>query len=84
MKQLNKAYILFQLREAAESIRTLIQEIEDDPDYDIGAYTVDMMHLYHHVNTAWNARYSTKEESDACSEEDYERWRRYPNDLEIT
>lgn len=84
MKQLNEAYISFHLREAAESIRERIEAIESDPEYEIGSYTADMMHLYHHVNTAWNARFSSEEESEACSEENFERWRQYPSDLQMT
>jgi hypothetical protein len=42
-----------------------------------------MSHLYHHVNTAWNARNSTNEESMECSDEDFNRWGRYPSDLEV-
>jgi hypothetical protein len=38
-------------------------------------------HLYHHPNTAWNAREESSERVTACSEEDFDRWRRFPQDL---
>jgi hypothetical protein len=32
-----------------------------------------MAHLYHHLNTAWNARESSEERARVCSQEDYEQ-----------
>jgi hypothetical protein len=43
-----------------------------------------MEHLYHHVNTAWNARDSSAERADACSQEDFDCWRQFPQDIEFT
>lgn len=80
--RLNTNYILFHLREAAEAAQQTVAEIERQSDYDIGSYIVDMMHLYHHVNTAWNARFATPEQAKACTEDDYERWSQFPSDLQ--
>jgi hypothetical protein len=40
-----------------------------------------MEHLYHHLNTAWNARDESPEGVAATSEEDFQRWRQFPEDL---
>ena len=78
---MNTDFLLFNLREAQEEIEKTIRDLETDSDYGEPEFSVAMMHLYHHVNTAWNARESTSEQSKACSDEDFNRWGRYPTDL---
>jgi hypothetical protein len=78
---MNKEYVLYNLKEAMKQLASTIRELEKNNDYDNGEYFVDMQHLYHHVNTAWNSRESTKEESKICIEEDFEKWRQFPSDI---
>jgi hypothetical protein len=80
---MNKNFLLFNLREAQEEITKTINDLETDAEYDEPEFSVAMMHLYHHVNTAWNARHSTPEQSKNCSDADFNRWGAYPNDLEL-
>ena len=80
---MNKPHILFHLTEAREAIQKLIEELQSDQDYQFGNYRVDMEHLYHHVNSAWNGRDASKEAVDACSQEDFRRWRQFPTDIEL-
>jgi hypothetical protein len=42
-----------------------------------------MQHLYHRLNTAWNARDESPERLAATSEEDFHRWRQFPEDLSL-
>jgi hypothetical protein len=79
---MNKSAILFNLVEAKEELDRTIEELETDSEYGEPELSVAMMHLFHHVNTAWNARHSTPEEWKICSDEDFNRWGRYPTDLE--
>jgi hypothetical protein len=81
---MNKDHILFHLREAHEELTHTIQEIEQDPEYDIGEYIVAMMHLYNHINTAWNGRDASPERAQACTEEDFVRWRQFPSDIDMS
>jgi hypothetical protein len=81
---MNNDYVLFHLREAADELRTTIRELETDPEYGYGDFVVAMMHLYHHVNTAWNAKEATQEQAAACSDEDFHRWRQFPADLDMS
>lgn len=81
---MNKEYILYHLKEAHEELTRTIREIEHSPDYDFGEYVVMMTHLYHHINTAWNARDASHKQADTCSEEDFERWRQFPNDIDLS
>jgi hypothetical protein len=59
---MNKHAILSNLTEALEQLRSTIENIKTDPEYEIGTYKVEMSHLYHHLNTAWNGRNCTDEE----------------------
>ncbi|MBK6698686.1 MAG: hypothetical protein IPG55_02040 [Saprospiraceae bacterium] len=78
---MNNEYIIYNLKEALEQLGATIKNLELDNTYDNGDYLVEMQHLYHHINTAWNARVSTKEESHNCIEQDFERWRQFPKDI---
>jgi len=80
---MNKHYVLFHLKEAAEQLEETIGELQSAPDYDFGEYMVDMSHLYHHVNTAWNARDESKEVVEECSEENFNKWRAFPSIEEL-
>ena len=80
---MNTNFLLFNLGDAREELDKTISDLETDADYGEAELSVAMMHLYHHVNTAWNAPNSTPEESKNCSDEDFNRWGRYPNDLEL-
>jgi hypothetical protein len=80
---MNREYILYNLKAASEELTNTIKEIEDNETYEYGDYWVGIQHLYHHINTAWNARESTKEESDVCSESNFYKWRTFPTDLHM-
>ncbi len=77
---MNKDFVLFNLREAHQALQRLIGDIESQPDYDYGEYIVKMTHLYHHVNTAWNAQDVNQERAKKCNEEDFFKWRQFPKD----
>ena len=80
---MNHNYILFNLREATEELERTIREIEANPDYDVGEMTVAFSHLYHHINTAWNARNASQEEAEECSEDNFRAWRAFPSAEEL-
>jgi hypothetical protein len=78
---MNRDHTLFHLREAAEELQRTIGAVESTPEYDYGEFVVAMQHLYHHLNTAWNARDESSERVAACSDGDFVRWRQFPQDL---
>ncbi len=78
---MNKEYILYNLRDALKQLESIIKDIENDSEYEIGEYIIDMQHLYHHINTSWNARDASKAESEECSEENFVKWRQFPIDI---
>lgn len=81
---MNREWILLHLKEASEELTRTIQEMEQDPEYDFGEYLVAMMHLYNHLNTAWNSRDATPERVKACTYEEFERWRQFPTDIDMS
>ncbi|HEY3124248.1 MAG TPA: hypothetical protein VGK70_09320 [Thermoanaerobaculia bacterium] len=75
---MNREFVLFNLREALEELERTIKEIETDPEYEEGDFMPAMTHLYHHVNTAWNARDASQEKAEAGNEEDFVAWNQFP------
>lgn len=69
-------YTLWNLRHAAEELASIIASVESEGDEGIDA--VAFGHLYHHLNTAWNAREATQDQADKCSESDFYLWRDFP------
>jgi len=80
---MNKEYILYNLKEALKQLSNTIHDLETDKNYEYGDFRVDMEHLYHHVNTAWNAKNSSEEESRECSESNFQIWRQFPVDIDL-
>jgi hypothetical protein len=37
--------------------------------------------MYHHLNSAWNGRNATDEQWRECTDEDYQKWQKFPQDL---
>ena len=80
---MNRNVVLFHLREAAEQLKETIQELENSTDCDKTEYQGDMSHLYHHLNTAWNGRDQTDAKHAEGTQEDFERFRRFPIESEL-
>ena len=80
---MNRQFVLHNLKEAAESLANLVGEFESSSEYEEPELRVDLGHVYHHLNTAWNARMSTDEEAEVCSPEDFSRWRVFPESSEF-
>jgi hypothetical protein len=81
---LNREYVLHNLREAREDLGRSIAEFVADANYSEAEFYVVMQHLYHHLNTAWNARESSEGQAQECSAEDFDRWRQFPVDLDLS
>jgi hypothetical protein len=78
--RMNKDYVLYNLDEAQKALGEIIADMRSNRDYNYGEYIVDITHVYHHLNTAWNARDADKAATDKCSEEDFIRWRQFPTE----
>jgi len=78
---MNSKYIQYNLREAKDSIDLILKEIGANSDYDSEELAIDIGHIYHHINTAWNSRNSSEAESIECIETNYNRWRQFPSEI---
>ena len=78
---MKKDYLLFNLEEAKEAIDQLISDINNDPDYDVGNYIVDMQHIYSHINSAWNGK-DFDSNHEELTDELYQKFTKFPDDLE--
>jgi len=77
---MNRELVLHHLAEAHEALGQMLQQAKDDPEWGIGELSAEMPHLYHHINTAWNARDSTNA-IGPCSDEEFRNWSAFPTDL---
>jgi hypothetical protein len=80
---MNRDWVLFHLAEAADALRQAIEEISDTPDYGDPEFAVDMQHIYHHINTAWNSRNSDPSDVEPGSDALFTAWSQLPVDLEM-
>ncbi len=80
---MNRSVVLFHLREAAEQLNRTIQSLAGDRDYGTEEFQVEMGHLYSHLNTAWNGRDQSDEQFEKCTDQDFERFRKFPNESEL-
>ena len=78
---MNKDYLLFHLKEGLEQLSRTVSECESDPSYSEGQLLLDMQHLYHHLNTAWNTREVGPQIIAQASDHDFNLWGSYPADL---
>jgi hypothetical protein len=78
---MNREWVLHHLGEAQAEIAATIAEIKETQDYGYGEFWVAMQHLYHHLNTAWNSRDSTREQVEKATDQDFNRWSQLPADL---
>jgi len=81
---MNREWVSYQLGEASEELTRTIEEIRNREDYDVGELMVAMMHMYLHLNTAWNARDASPEDIADMSQETFKLWSQYPSDLPRT
>jgi hypothetical protein len=79
---LNRDWIMQHLTEAMEEIQETIKQVQN-PTYSEGDFVVAMSHAYHHMNTAWNARFASHEEHRECTQENFNRWRKFPQDADL-
>ncbi len=80
---MNMHHIKFQLNEALEQLQDTLSSINNS-EIDEVQFRLEMEHLYHHLNTAWNGRNATMTETDECGRDNFEKWRMFPNDIDLS
>ena len=82
-KQINCDYTKYNIKEALEELQKLYLKIENFTEFDEIDLQISLEQIYHHLNTSWNARYSSKKEAEECSEKNFEHWRKFPVELNL-
>lgn len=80
---MNREHTLFHLREAMSELENTISELASDPNFSEAEFYVSAEHIYHHLNTAWNAREASKSEATECSEPNFNKWRCFPSEFSL-
>jgi len=78
---MNREYVLYNLKEAESALARTIRGLESEDGFDEERLLQAMMHLYLHVNTAWNARNTTPDEARECSATNFREWHHFPGDI---
>ena len=77
---MNREVVLHELAEAHEALSAMLRDAQRDPEWGIGDFAAEMPHLYHHLNTAWNAR-DTRNAVGQGTPDEFRRWSGFPTDL---
>lgn len=80
--EMNKDYIIFNLRAAMAKLEQTVRGLEEDPKYGERKFLAAMKYAYRHLNTAWNARNCTEQAARKCTMEDADSWRQFPPDID--
>jgi hypothetical protein len=80
---MNVRFLVSNLEEAEEDLRQLVEQLKAGQEPSFGDFHSVMAHVYHHLNSAWNARNVTDAEWRECTEENYNKWQKFPHDLPL-
>ena len=73
----NRKIIRSNLAEAIEQLQTLERKAADG-ELQEGDLQVGLLHAYHHLNFAWNARRVSNSDYSKLSRSQFEEWGTYP------
>jgi hypothetical protein len=79
----NNRLVRFHLREAQEALQRAVEDMPTDAEYGEGDLFPAMQHIYHHLNTAWNARDASEAEAEPGTDEQFDRWGAFPQDFPL-
>lgn len=77
----SRPIIISNLHEVACSIKRLNDDLKNNRLYSVGRFKVEMGHIYHHINLAWNIR-GLRDVSlyRHMSDENFKKWTQYPTE----
>lgn len=86
MPKLIRPTTLFHLREAEEELQRLISKLSIEKD-DILESDIEfkdaMIHIFHHLNFAWNVRNIPLKDYDRFQTAKFDEWRQFPTDIKL-
>ncbi len=82
MKKINWRTIRSDISEARSQLQNIEKKVADGNFPDEDDLRIYLLHAYHHLNFAWNARYVPTEKYANLTDNDFEEWGKYPTDIE--
>ncbi len=82
MQKLNWEIILSNLAEAREQLVKIELQVKKGEAPAEGEFQVMLEHAYHHLNFAWNLRRVSTNKYAHLTDEEFNRWSKFPKDLE--
>ena len=80
---MNREFVLFHLREAAEQLARTVHELESDPEYGSGELLLAAQHAYHHLNSAWNGQELHELKANNLTDATWNRLGEFPSDFPL-
>ena len=81
MKTLNYQIMLSNINEALDELENIKSKLSDHSISEV-ELQIALRHTYHHMNFAWNIRYTPTEKYAKLSDKDFEKWGKYPAEIE--
>ena len=82
MPKLNWKIILSNLAEAREQIEQIEELAKGKKKPSEVEFQIMLAHAYHHLNFAWNIRHTSTISYANLTEDDFNKWGKYPTDIE--
>lgn len=83
MAKLNYDQLRSNVAEAREELQRIEKELQVPSRPSEDDLQVWFDHAFFHLNLAWNARRSTRNQSVNLTDEDFNRWSKFPRDINI-
>jgi hypothetical protein len=80
-RSLNLEIIVSNLTEAAEEFEKLRARASNG-ELNEANLQVELLHAYHHLNFAWNIRHVSTSQYTKLTQEQFNRWGKYPSEIE--
>jgi hypothetical protein len=82
MPKLNWDVVKWNVAEAREELESIERLIANDEMSEAGL-EVRVVHAFHHLNFAWNARRASTDRYSKCAKADFNKWGQFPTDIEL-
>ena len=82
MPRLNKKNILYNITDAREQLEEIEKLLGENNLSEIDLQ-LKLEHAYHHLNFAWNIGFLTDKRFKELSDDDFNEWSKYPEELEV-
>ncbi len=79
---MNLKVVSSNIQEALEELEKIRDKINSKTINEV-EFQVQLQHVYHHLNFAWNVRHQKSERYRNMTDEDFKVWGKYPTDLDF-